>query len=450
MEDDYQEIIDRKLELIKETEEIGPDSQEKLFEYYDAIQQHNRESSSKQQLSGTRIESYLAYLLRTARETCLLARTLDPEAGEEAIDAILEWVDDNYDNGYTIDNYHSSLRSWGRFMAPDANTVGGQVQLPDRFDKVKLGNVEEDQPAPDPTEVLFWEDVVTIVEDGCLDDRTTAMVVTLWALGCRPMSEFWELHFGDFSDQGDHFLVSIPEHTKTGSRTIRMDVGAPYLRKWLEDSHPVHDEGGPSSDTYVWTKRTDNEHLAYRDLRRNINRAAERAEITKPHPPKHYRASRASVLASSRHVTQRTLEYHFGWVKGSRVAAHYIAEFGNRSRKYIAMADGADITLEEEESPIVPVICDGCSRYTPRHREKCLWCSAETTAELARNSVLVSNPSIADEGEDLLDMITEGEATSDDLQAVLKLEHIIKKRDDLWERLPQYVELADRMQNGQE
>ncbi|QCC57378.1 tyrosine-type recombinase/integrase [Natrinema thermotolerans] len=445
MESDYKEVIQRKLDLIRETDRIDDESEVKLLEYYDEIQQHNRESTSKQQLSGTRIESYLAHLLRIARETGVLVETLSPEDGEDAVDDILEWVDDNYDNGYTIDNYHSSVRSWGRFMAPDAEVVAGQVKLPDRIEKVKLGNVEEDQPAPDPTEVLFWNDIVQIIEEGCLDPRTTAMVATLWALGCRPMSEFWELKFGDFTDQGDHFLVSIPEHTKTGSRTIRMDVGTPYLRQWLENEHPVHDEGGPSSDTYVWTKRNDNEHLAYRDLRRNINRAAERAGITKPHPPKHYRASRASVLASSRHVTQRTLEYHFGWVKGSRVAAHYIAEFGNRSRKYIAMADGANISLEEEEEPIVPVVCDGCNRYTPRHRDSCLWCSADTVAELGRNPVLVTTPSVADEGEDLLDMITDGEATADDLRAIERLEHIIKQRDDLWDRLPQYIELAERM-----
>jgi site-specific recombinase XerD len=383
MEHDYHNAIDRKLALLEDSDNIAPTTEAKIREYHEAIKQHNRESSAADQISGTRHERYLADLVRLARETDALHASLNPETGEAAVDDLLEWVDDNYDNGYTIDNYHSTLRSWGRFMASDTETVADQVQLPERFDKIKLGNVEEDQPAPDPAEVLYWQDAVQIIEDGCLDDRTTAIVAGLWTMGARPMSEFWELQFGDVSDQGDHLLISIPEHAKTGSRSIRIDVGAPYLRKWMAESHPAHDEdGGPSSDTYLWTKRNDNEHLDYNDVRRNVNRAAERAGITKPHNPEHFRASRASVLASSRHVTQRDLEYHFGWKRGSRVAAHYIAEFGNASRKHIAIADGANISLEEEEAPIIPVQCDGCGKWTPRHRETCLWCPAETTAAL--------------------------------------------------------------------
>lgn len=448
MEDDYQKIIDRRKRYIRDHDTIPDETRAQLMRYLEAINQHNREASATNQISGTRLESYLAYNSRLAANTQVLLNTLDPETGESAVDRILQWVDDNYSNGYTIDNYHAALRSWGRFMAPDTEEVAGETQLPERFAKVKLGNVEEDQPAPTPSEVLHWQDVVQIIDEGCLDMRTTAMVATLWATGSRPMSEFWELQYGDVSDQGDHLLVSIPEHTKTGSRTIRVDVGAPYLRKWMQDDHPVHDEGGPSSKTYLWTKRNDNEHLQYQNIRRNINRAAERAEITKPHNPEHFRASRASVLASSRYVTQRDLEYHFGWKRGSRVAAHYIAEFSNASRKHIAMADGANISLEEDSITIVPVVCDSCGRWTPRHHETCLWCPAETIAELEEATALTGTPSVADEGAGLLDLIADGEVSADDLRAVDRLEDIIKQREDLWDRLPQYIEMTERMQSN--
>lgn len=443
MENDFQKRIARKLRHIRDADDISEEARVQLMRYYEAVKNHNRQASSNADISGSRLQSYLSHLTRIARNTGNLVATIDPESGDRAVERVTKWVDENYDNGYTIDNYLSSLRSWGRFMAPDVEHVGDEYYLPDRFDRISLGNVEDDQPAPSPSEVLFWDDVTTIIEEGSLRLRTTVMIVVLWATGARPMSEFWELQFGQVDDRGDHILIDIQPDSKTLARTLRIDVGAPYLRKWMNEGHPANDtETGPSDETYLWSKLNDPGLLNYQDIRRNIKRAAERSSITKPANPEHFRASRASVLASAMHVTQRDLEWHFGWVPGSRVAAHYIAEFASKSRKHIALADGADVTLEDEDAPIVPVVCDECARYTPRHRETCLWCPAETTASVGRAQTI---PAVQQDGSDLLDLITDEEVTADDLRALQTLKPIIRQRDDLFDRLPEYIEMTERM-----
>jgi len=440
MQDDYQKVIDRRLRHIRSDDEIAETERQRLLDYHEALEQHNRESSAKHQISGTRHESYLSHLHRLAKHTDALVGTLDPDVGEDAVDEIVRWVDGEYDNGYTLDNYYSALRSWGRFLAPDAP----DEDYPERFAKVELGNVEDDQPAPEPSEVLFWNDVVEIIEH-CNHEREKAMTALLWALGCRPMSEFWELTFGQIDDRGDHLLVSIESDSKTFARTVRVDVGAPYVRLWMEEAHPANaTERGPRSDTYLWTKRYEDEHVGYQDIRRNIKRAAERAGLTKPANPEHFRKSRASILAASRYVSQRDLEFHFGWSRGSRVVAHYIAVFGTESRKHIAMADGAQIDYDEESEPIVPVVCDHCGRQTPRHCDECLWCPGETIAELGQAPRLVE-PTVADEGADLLDLIVDGDVDADDLRALDRLQPIIQRRDDLWDRLPSYIEHAEQL-----
>lgn len=443
MEDDYQETIDNTLDRINSCDEVDDATKEVLFEFYEALQQHNVESNASNQISGIRMNGYLGDMHRLAKNAGDITATLDPGTGEQTIKSILEWVDSNYNSGSTIDTIHNSLREFGRHMAPDAP----DGELPDRFDDISLGNTENEEPAPEPSKVLFWQDIVTLITDGGLNPRTIAMIVFLWASGLRPMSEFWELRFDQIDDRGDHLLVSVRSDSKTLARTLRIDVGAPYIRKWMFEEHPANDtEAGPEPDTYVWTLLDKDVHLDYQDIRRSIKRAARYADITKPCNPEHFRKSRASVLARSRYVTQRDLEYHFGWVPGSWVAAHYIAEFGSHSRKHIAKADGANVSFEEEDEPIVPVVCDSCGEWTPRHRDTCLWCPAEVIASLGDHPQL-RGPTVEEEGQDLLDMLVEGELEAEHLRGLKKMEPILKRRDDLFERLDSYIEHAEQLES---
>lgn len=248
MKDDYSDVIERRIRHIERDEEITDQERTALLEFNDEIETHNRQSSANNQISGTRHESYLSHAHRMAKGTGLMIQVLDPSTGEDVVDSIGSWIDE-YDNGYTRDNYISTLRAWGRFLAADAR----DDKHPERFEVLELGNVEDDQPAPEPSEVLFWSDAVTIIEAASnfpTGARTAAMVALLWASGMRPMSEFWELEFRQIDDRGDHLFISVESDSKTFSRTIRVDVGVPYVRRWINHEHPVHDtERGPQPDT---------------------------------------------------------------------------------------------------------------------------------------------------------------------------------------------------------
>jgi len=444
MEDDHQDVIDQTLTRIRQCTEISDAEREKLLEFYNEMERHNREVSKNDELSGIRINGYLGDVHRLAKNVGHIVKALNPETGDEAITQIITYTTDEFD-GATLDTVHTSLRTWGRIMAEDDDI--DDDDHPERFDRASLGNREDDQPAPKPSEVLWWSDcvemiIVAVQKMG--NWRTAALIAFLWATGARPMSEAWELTFGDIDDRGDHLLVTLPEHGKTVGRTIRIDVGAPLIRKWMYEEHPAQDtERGPTSDTYLWTLLDENRLMDYQDIRRTIKRCAEKADITKPHNPAHFRKSRASVLARSRWVTQRDLEYHFGWVRGSRVAAHYIAEFGEHSRKHIAKADGADVEIDEDRDPIVPVVCDNCGEYSPRHRETCLFCPGELHASLG--SQQPTGPDVDDDAR-LLDLIVDGEVTADHLHGLKQLRPIIERRgEELFNRLDDYIEHAEQI-----
>lgn len=443
MKDDYSDHIKRRIRHIERDEQITDRERTTLLEFHEKIQKHNRQSSASNQISGTRHESYLSHAHRMVRDTGLMLQVLDPSTGEDTVDSIGTWIDE-YDNGYTRDNYISALRAWGRFIAPDAR----DDEHPERFEVLELGNVEDDQPAPEPSEVLFWSDIVTIIDAAAnfpTGIRTAAMVALLWATGMRPMSEFWELEFRQIDDRGDHLFISVESDAKTFSRTIRVDVGVPYVRRWMNHEHPVHDtDRGPQPDTPLWTPLNDVRRIRYPQIRKSMKRVAQTTDLIKPVNPEHYRKSRASVLAASRWVTQRDLEQHFGWARGSRVVAHYIAVFEGQSRKHIAKADGANVDLEEEADPIIPVWCDNCNQQTPRHRETCLWCGTDTIASLTREPGFDKSP-IPEDEKDLLDLIVSGEVDAEGLRQLQKLEPVVRRRDDLFDRLPDYIEHAEEL-----
>jgi integrase len=448
MKDDYSDEIERRIDFIKRDPGLTDKEREKLLELHEEIQAHNSKSSAANQLGGVRHQTYLAFVHRLVRNTDAMLDAL--EAGNQAaVEAVGSWIDDTYDNGYTIDNYVSALRAWGRFLGEDARDDAH----PERYEVVELGNVEDDQPAPKPSEVLFWSDIVTVLDEldlKFIGARTAAIIAMLWASGMRPMSEFWELTYGQIDDRGDHILISIESDSKTLARTIRIDVGLPYIRRWLNKHHPANEtERGPQSETYLWTHGNKVELINYSQIRKSIKRVAEKTDLTKPVNPRHFRKSRASVLAKSYYVTQRDLEYHFGWVQGSRVAAHYIAVFNTNSRLHIAKADGADVKLEEEQEPIVPVWCDHCQKQTPRHRDTCLWCGEEVLADLSRQPRIgaAAGPTDNDDEQDLLDLLVSGDIEARDLRALRKLEPVIRRRDDLFDRLDSYIEHAEKLES---
>jgi hypothetical protein len=93
------------------------------------------------------------------------------------------------------------------------------------------------------------------------------------------------------------------------------------------------------------------------------------------------RKSSASFLASQG-VSQAHLEDHHGWTRGSKVAARYIAVFGDANDREIARAFGIDVK-EDEPEPVGPVTCTRCERETPRERQACMWCGQVLTPQAA-------------------------------------------------------------------
>jgi hypothetical protein len=183
--------------------------------------------------------------------------------------------------------------------------------------------------------------------------------------------------------------------------------------------------------------------ISYNQFAKPFDVAAEALDIQKTLTPQHCRRSRASDLAAKTYISQANLERRFGWTRESDSPRHYIVKFDETSEDRIATADGADVDSEADTRNIAPVRCEGCGRWTERHLDECIWCTAPVPADATE---LQATPAIVDEA-NLLDLIADGEVTARDLKAIRKLEPVIKQRSDLFERLESYIQHAEQVQD---
>jgi hypothetical protein len=215
--------------------------------------------------------------------------------------------------------------------------------------------------------------------DAARNSRDRALVTLCWDLGPRT-SELYELRPCDFTDTDHGLKVSI-RNGKTGSRTPIIIPAVPYVRQWLAD-HP-----GDRGD-YLWTQLNQPSRVSRNRIRDILKELARRAaeetpgfEAPAPPTPTQLRKSSASYLASQG-VSQTHLEHHHGWKRGSDEAARYIAVFGEAAEREIATAHGIEVAPAEREGH-APIECVRCSRETPAHEDRCVWCGQAQTATAA-------------------------------------------------------------------
>ena len=283
----------------------------------------------------------------------------------DAAEDVVAWINtEQTGSPETNKDYRVALRSIGGIL-----TEGDD--LPDSVAWVPGGYPENYDPAPDPGQMLRWEDDVQALIDNALNPRDKALVALAWDLGPRP-SELFELTEGQLTDH--EYGLQVTLDGKTGRRSPILVPSVPYVRRWL-DCKP----GG--RDAPMWTRLKAEGSISNNRVRDIFKEVADRAGVDKPVTPTNFRKSSASHLASQG-VSQAHLEDHHGWSRGSEIAARYIAVFDDANDRAIAAAHGVDVEADEPD-PVGPVVCPRCEQKTPRERDACVWCGQVLSQEAA-------------------------------------------------------------------
>jgi integrase len=428
--------LNQERKRVMNSPHLSDQEKEGLYEFDKALRdENNRENNRKPKTRSL----YLSTARLMQKDSGLLLDTIEPgEYGEERLNELLEWVQNqDYADNY-IHKLMISIKTYGELCGSD------EVQA--RFEPITPGEWREDNKPPNPSNVITWADALEMA-DTRRHTRDAAVIKTLWGSACRPKSEFHELKYKHVKWCGDHYKISVPWDGKTGERTIRLYPGAATLRQWIEHEHPVHDD--PDADlgpeTYLWTKLNRVEQLSYDSISKLVNNAGKEAGISKDHNPRHFRRSRASYLAGKPTISGHELRNFCGWEINSPAPRAYISKFRTDIDRNIAMADGASTESIENVKVVAPIHCNHCDQLTERGQTDCVCCGGTVDEELHEQSFGLEDPET--EGMSIFEIIKEQGITADDIESLERLRPLIKQQGD---RLYDDIEMLKRAVEGLE
>lgn len=345
---DYRTQIENLRERVRTSEAISDEEKELLIEFSETL------DLLRSTYTDDRHKKLLGHCVRLAENVGGLDDALEDR---NAAEDIVRYIHRTFDNEESNRDNRVAIRMFGEHMSEGDGK-------PQSIDWISSTYSKSYNPAPDPSKMLRWkEEVLPLIEE-TRNSRDAAMIATAWNLGGRPF-EFQDLTVGAITDS--KYGIQVTVNGKRGQRSPTLILAVPYLQRWLDD-HPDRTNG----DVPLWSKLSKPEAISDRMFRKILETAADRAGVTRPITLSNFRKSCASYLASNG-VSQVHLENHMGWTRGSTVANRYIAVFGEESEREIAKAYGADVE-EDEPEPLVGVECPRCTRESPRHEDRCIWC----------------------------------------------------------------------------
>lgn len=354
--------------------------------------------------------------------------------------------------GKTKTHYRTALRVFGRVITDDGPE---NDDLPPAMEVIPGGDPRdraEKDVTPRPGEIHWWDpDVIKIIDEGCLNWRDKALIALAWDSGARP-KELYRLTWGAIEKDGDFYRISVggKDHPE---RDVLCVVATPYLQKWIKEEHPANDtETGFDAETTLWTSLTTGDPIKWSSFTDICKRIRDRLNVGKPLSLKWFRKSRASILAMRPQISQTELENRFGWVRGSQVAAHYIARFSDETDANIAEGDGLpegviDRETDDREDP-APIRCSGCEKWTSRHYEQCMFCTAEIIPEEMEEAdttaPLREDVEYREKRDEFIRHVVQDDVDPEDLDVALRFGDLLDGNEEVVERAEELREALNQ------
>lgn len=290
-----------------------------------------------------------------------------------AAETIVRWINDEYANEHTNQDYRTALRSFGRYRLK-------LDEPPETLAWIPTGTSNDFNPVPSERDLLVWEPDVQPMVEGANNPRDKALLAVQLEAGCRS-GELYDLRVGDVFD-AEHSM-GLHVDGKRGERAVHLIMSVPYLQRWLAE-HP----GGP--DDPLWSKLSSPGRPSYSTWLDYFKNAAARAGVTKDVTPTDFRKANTRWLVVLG-MSQPRIEDRQGRKRGSEHTRRYMARFGDESNEQqYALLHGKDVETDEPEE-FGPVECPRCDRDTPREKPHCMWCSQALSFEAAEAAQQQSN-----------------------------------------------------------
>lgn len=349
--------------------------------------------------SDSRHEKLLRHCVIMAEEVGGLAEALKSRDGAEKV---VRWINTERCtpefSEETNQDYRVAIRIFGK-------RVLKMDEVPESLAWVPTGTSSSYNPAPNRADMLEWEEVLKMSEEGAKNSRDRALFPVSHELGPRG-GESHEIRMRQVNDAD--YGIQIMLDGKQGEHSVTLINSTPYLQKWLAE-HPAPDDG----EAYLWCKLDDpHDNASYQTFLGWFKDSGERAGIRKPVTPTNFRKSNTYWLAKQG-ANEAFINDRQGRSPTSEHARRYIAAFGpeNENNRY-AQLQGLEVETVKTENR-TPLICPRCDKETPRSEPFCVWChqamAPEAIDELENEEAKQRREllRIAKENPELLDVVEE-------------------------------------------
>ena len=225
-----------------------------------------------------------------------------------------------------------------------------------------------------PDDILTEQDIKKML-DVTGDSRDAALIAVLYDSGAR-VGELLNMKVKDIDLQG------TPGHArllgKTGTRIVPLIFSVPYLARYI-DSYT-----GKKPDSPLWRKigvwSNSTEPLDRAGVARVLEKAATRAQITKPTNPHAFRHARATWAANR--LSDQQLKSYFGWAGGSRMAETYVHLSGKDIDNSVLEANGYK-PVEMQAPKLKVQLCPRCHLANEPTAQYCSRCGSPLSIDVA-------------------------------------------------------------------
>jgi integrase len=187
---------------IRESEEMTDEDRDALLDFSDQLYLLQTEYSDHRHLK------LLRHCTRMAENVGGLADALEDR---EATEDLVRWINRTYDNEETNQDYRVALSVFGR-----RTTDENGDDPPESIEWVSSGTSSNYDPAPNPGDMLHWEEDVLPMIEATDYSRDAALIAVAWDSGASS-GEIRSLTVGDVADHRHGFQLTF--QGKTGQRT---------------------------------------------------------------------------------------------------------------------------------------------------------------------------------------------------------------------------------------
>ena len=182
---------------------------------------------------------------------------------------IMENIFNKLENELSI-NYYSTVINISQTLVTKIN----DGVKPKGFKNIQNISKEAQKRKLEPKDMIKWEDGIELAK-ATPSIQMKAVILTQLDGGFRP-SELIDLNYGDIEIKKD-FIIANVKDGKTGSRTVILFRGVPYLMRWLQN-HPTKKSNDP-----LWISERDNiTRYNYPALIKRVKDIGDKIKLKKP------------------------------------------------------------------------------------------------------------------------------------------------------------------------